>query len=193
VDRGAAGGASILVGQSLGLGAPRDGRPGRHPPRGRRAGVGLVIEARATLSRWPHHEPLSEPLSRPSHVSHRGRIRPLEPTWNVWVATHRIRYAVPSLIYTTNSCSNRADFGLAANSSILISTLMRLASPGRGSQMRDRGRASGINARSKRTDPSAKAAIITEAHCSMMALCVACRDGIGDVGSVSPYPVDLLG
>jgi len=67
-----------------------------------------------------------------------------------------------------------------------------IAGPG-GSQMRDRGRASGINARSTRTDPSAKAAIITGAHCSMMALCVACRDGIGDVGSVSPYPVDLLG
>jgi hypothetical protein len=31
------------------------------------------------------------------------------------------------------------------------------------------------------------------AHCSMMALCVACRDGIGDVGSVSPYSVNLLG
>jgi hypothetical protein len=33
----------------------------------------------------------------------------------------------------------------------------------------------------------------TGAHCGMTTLCVACRDGIGDVGSVSPYPVDLLG
>lgn len=41
-------------------------------------------------------EPLSEPLSKPSQASHRGQIRPPEPTWNVWVATPRIRSAVPN-------------------------------------------------------------------------------------------------
>ena len=36
-------------------------------------------------------EPLSEPLSRPSQASHRGQIRPPEPTWVVWITTPRIR------------------------------------------------------------------------------------------------------
>ena|ERR1700674_1286720 len=40
-------------------------------------------------------EPLSEPLSRPPQVSQGDRIRPPEPTWNVWAAVLRIRYAVP--------------------------------------------------------------------------------------------------
>jgi len=42
--------------------------------------------------------PTPRPLCRPSRVSHSGQIRPAEPTWNVWAATHRIRYAVPALI-----------------------------------------------------------------------------------------------
>jgi hypothetical protein len=40
-------------------------------------------------------EPLSEPLSRPSHVSQGGLSFPPRPRWLVWDAVLRIRYAVP--------------------------------------------------------------------------------------------------
>jgi hypothetical protein len=62
-------------------------------------------EAGAFVALLADPEPLSEPLSRPSQASHYGQIRPREPTWNVWVATLRIRYAVPTRydIGTSNS------------------------------------------------------------------------------------------
>ena len=84
----------------------------------------LRLRSQAPLAQ---SEPLSEPLSQRSQASHRGQIRPPEPTWDVWVATRRIRYAVPNRLFRAQTRARRSSLSpyLSWSSAVPIRPLTR--------------------------------------------------------------------